>query len=203
MSAVHRRNGLASLAFRLRALFGRNRLERSMDEELRQHLELQAEDNRRRGMDAEQARRAARLDFGNVEALKEECRESWGVHFFDTLAQDIRYGVRSLARSRGFSAVVILTLGLGIGANTAVFSVVRGILLRPLPYAHGDRIMALGHSDTRAGIDDLGFSVAEVRELRAGAQSLDAVAEYHSMNFTLLGGDEPLRVRTGVVSAGM
>ena len=81
--------------------------------------------------------RAAVLAFGGVEGVKEECRESWGVRLLETLAQDFKYGARSLRRNPGFTAVVVLTLGLGIGANTAVFSVVRGVLLRPLPYARG------------------------------------------------------------------
>jgi predicted permease len=133
--------------------------------------------------------------------VKEECRQSAGVHFFDTLGQDLRIGWRGLRRTRGFTAAVVLTLGLGIGANTAVFSVVRGILLRPLPYAHGERMVVLRQGDPAAGVRSLGFSVAEVHDLGAQVRGLDAVVEYHSMNFTLLGGDEPRRVRTGVVSA--
>ena len=97
--------------------------------------------------------------------------------------------------------MVVLTLGLGIGANTAVFSVVRGVLLRPLPYARGQEVVALRQPAARAGIEDLGFSVKEVEDYGALTPGLESVVEYHSMNFTLLGGPEPQRVRTGVVSA--
>jgi predicted permease len=193
---------LRFLPFRMRALLGRRRLEQEMEEELRSHLELQEEAAQRRGLDPAEARRQARVEFGNVLALKEECRESWGLAHLDDLVQDVRTGLRGLRRNPGYTAVVVLTLGLGIGANTAIFSVVRGILLRPLPYAEGERIVALSHGVPEAHASNLGFSVAEVDDLRRLAHSLDALAEYHAMTFTLLGGAEPLRVRTAVVSAG-
>jgi predicted permease len=193
---------LSSLAFRLRRLLARSRAEDEMDEELRGHLARQIEANERAGMSPAEARRSAALAFGSVESLKEECRESWGVHVLDTVLQDARFAIRGLRRNPGYAAVVVLTLGLGIGANTAIFSVVNGILLRPLPWAEGDRIVALRHDTPNTNASDIGFSVPEVRDLGRLSQSLDAVAEYHQMNFTLLGGAEPLRVRTGVVSAG-
>jgi predicted permease len=196
------RQRLRSLLFPVRTLVGRGKLERDMDEELRLHVEMQAQHNRGHGMAPEEARRAARIGFGSVDAVKEDCRQSVGVHFLDTLAQDVRFGLRGLLRTRGFTAAVVLTLGLGIGANTAVFSVVRGILLRPLPYAHGERMVVVRQGDANSGVRSFGFAVAEVREIGERAGTLDGVAEYHTMNFTLLGGDEPLRVRTGVVSAG-
>ena len=193
---------LRSLRFRLGALVRRDRLETEMDEELRLHLERQSEENERAGMSPGEARRAAQLAFGSVDSLKEECRESWGVQLFDSVSQDVRFGLRGLRRNPGFTAVVVLTLGLGIGANTAIFSVVSGILLRPLPYREGDRIVALRHDTPNTNASDLGFSVPELQDLRRLSTSLDVVSEYHQMNFTLLGGAEPLRVRTAVVSAG-
>ncbi len=193
---------LRSLPFRLRAFVQRGRLERDMNEELWSHFEQQVEENQRAGMSPEEARRAASIAFGSVDCVKEECRESWGVHFVDTLVQDCRVGLRGLVRNPGYTAVVVLTLGLGIGANSAIFSVVNGVLLRPLPYAHGDRIVALRQELPKVGGGDIGFSVLEVAELRRLSRSLDAVSEFHSMTFTLLGGEEPLRVRTAVVSSG-
>jgi predicted permease len=172
-----------------------------MDDELRQHLERQIEDNLRRGMPPEQARRAALVSFGNLDAVKEDCRDSWGVRFLETLAQDVRYGIRGLRRNPGFSAVVVATLGLGIGANTAIFSVVRGVLLRPLPYADGERLVAVRLPDARSGNPDLGFAIRELADLREQGADLEGLVEYHSMNFTLFGGAEPERVQTGVVSA--
>src|SRR5262245_23824084 len=185
----------------LRAWLSRGRMERELDEELRVHLELEAAEARRRGEGPDEARRRAAVTFGGLERVKEECRDSWGVRFLETLAQDLKYGARSLRRNPGFTAVVAVTLGLGIGANTAVFSVVRGVLLRPLPYARGQDVVALHQPAPNAGARDLGFSVLDVHDYGALTPSLEDVVEYHSMNFTLLGGPEPQRVRTGVVSA--
>ncbi|PYQ18782.1 MAG: hypothetical protein DMF79_14135 [Acidobacteria bacterium] len=192
---------LTRLRALVRALLKRERVEHELDAELRLHLELEAERLRRAGASPAEASRAALVSFGGVDRVKEECRDSWGARFLETLAQDVRYGARNLRRNPGFTAVVVLTLGLGIGANTAVFSVVRGVLLRPLPYERGHEVVALRQAAPRAGIDDLGFSVKEVQDYREQSRTLEDVVEYHSMNFTLLGGIEPQRVRTGVVSA--
>ena len=178
----------------LRALFARDRVERELAEELRHHLELEAD--RLRAGGASEPGRGAVIAFGGVEGVKEECRQSWGVRMLETLAQDFKYGARSLRRNPGFTAVVALTLGLGIGANTAVFSVVRGVLLRPLPYERGQEVVALQQPLPQSNIEDLGLSVKEVQDYAAQTPSLQDVVEYHSMNFTLLGGPEPQRVRT-------
>jgi len=192
---------LDRLRHMLRSFLFRAREEQALDEEIRFHLDQEAERHGRAGLPPEEAKRAARLGFGGLEGIKEDCREAWGVRFWETLVQDVRYGARSLRRNPGFTAVAVLTLGLGIGANTAVFSVVRGVLLRPLPYARGEEVVALHQPVPQAGNPDLGFSVKEVQDYRALTPSIEDVVEYHSMNFTLLGGDEPQRVRTGVVSA--
>jgi putative ABC transport system permease protein len=185
----------------LRALFSRRRVERELDDELRMHLELETEKRLRDAGSADEARRGAVISFGAVESVKDEVRESWGIRFLETLGQDLKYGARSLRRNPGFTGVVALTLGLGIGANTAVFSVVRGVLLRPLPYSRGQQVVALHQPAPQSGIEDIGFSVKDVQDYASLTPSLEDVVEYHSMNFTLLGGPEPQRVRTGVVSA--
>ena len=190
-----------TLAFRLRALLKRDRLESEMDEELRFHLERATEESLARGLAPEEARRQALVALGGLEATKEDCRESWGVRTLETLAQDVRYGLRGLRRNPGYTAAVLLTLALGIGANTAVFSVVNAVLLRPLPYKRGDQVVLLRQPERVSGSADIGFSVPEVRDYREQTRTLDSVVEYHSMNFTLFGGTEPRRVRTGVVSA--
>ena len=185
--------------FNLRALFHKNRAEREMDDELRFHLENQIEQNIASGMSAEEARSAALRQFGNVGVIKEECRDSWGVRFINELAQDLRYGLRQLRRNPGFTAVAVLTLALGIGANTAIFSVVNGVLLNPLPYRQPDRLVALysrAADSSRGSISYPNF-LDWVRDNR----SFSALAAYRPYSFNLTGEGEPERVPAEMVSA--
>src|SRR5438132_3303368 len=114
------------------------------------------------------------------------------------VVRDVRAGMRSLRASPGFTFAIVLTLALGIGATTAIFSVVDAVLLRPLPYANGARLLRI--VQPAAGVENAGLSPLEIADLRAQTRALDAVVEYHGMQFTLLGGAEPERVATGVVS---
>jgi predicted permease len=185
----------------MRALLQKDKVERDMDRELRFHLEMETEGNVRRGMSLTEARREALLRFGGVEKFKEECREVRGAPLIDSLFQDIRYGVRILVRNPGFTVVAVLTLGLGIGANTAIFSVIYGVLMRPLPYKDGNQLVIVQQQAPLAHLLNIPFSVKEVQDYREQNQTLEGVVEHHSMSFTLLGGQEPQRVQTGVVSA--
>src|SRR6185295_10729130 len=113
---------------------------------------------------------------------------------------DLRYGVRRLRGNPGYTLVVIIVLALGIGANTAIFSLVNGVLLQPLPYEGGDRLVILRQSAPKAGVENLPFSVKEIEDYRAATQTFEAVVEYHNMGFTLLGHGDPEQTNTGVVS---
>ena len=116
------------------------------------------------------------------------------------LTRDLRYALRSLSRSPGFALTVVLTLGLGIGANTAIFSVVRGVLLRPLPHRDGDRLMYLRHSVDGPGGENILFSVPEILDFRTGAPSLGGIAEYSQMDYTMQGAGDPVRIKVGLVT---
>jgi putative ABC transport system permease protein len=122
------------------------------------------------------------------------------INFFDHLRQDLAYGLRGLARNPGFAAVVVLTLALGIGANTAIFSVVHGVLMRPLPYKAPERLVILHQAAPKIGDDSFGFSVLDFTDFREKTRAFASLSEYHSMWFILLGRPEPERVQTGVVS---
>src|SRR6476660_3376702 len=116
------------------------------------------------------------------------------------LISDLRYAVRSLSRARGFTLAVVLTLGLGIGANTAIFSVVRGVLLKPLPHRDGERLVYLRQSADGPGQANLTFSVPEVRDLRGGAPSLAGIAQYSSWSAIHQTKDEVARIDVGLVT---
>src|SRR5215471_13167611 len=137
---------LSQLRLRLISLARRGRFEREMDEEMRFHLEMQTEQNLESGMAMEEARYAARRQFGNQTWLKEVSREMWSLNSIETLIQDLRYGARILLKNPWFTLVAIITLSLGIGANTTIFSLINSLLLKPIPFPQADRLALVWQS---------------------------------------------------------
>ncbi|MDQ2919595.1 MAG: ABC transporter permease, partial [Verrucomicrobiota bacterium] len=122
------------------------------------------------------------------------------VRLLENFRQDLAYGIRGLVRHPGFAAVVVLTLALGIGANTAIFSVVHGVLMRPLPYRAPEQLVILNQAAPKIGDQSFGFSVPDFSDFRERARAFSGMSEYHSMWFILLGRPDPERVQTAVVS---
>jgi len=192
---------LSKIGSLLRNLTLRERNDQELDEEVRGYAELLAEEKIKAGMPPAQARREAVLELGGVEQVKEQVRDVRTGAWLETFLQDIRQGVRILRNNLGFSVLVIATLALGIGANTAIFSLVYGVLLKPLPYANGGQLVVLHQQATHANMMNVPFSVKEMADYRDHSSSLAALVEYHSMPFLLYGNDVAERVDTGVVSA--
>lgn len=185
----------------LAALIGRRRYQEELDEEVAFHLEMETEKLVAEGWSTAAARREAVRRFGGVEPVKTACRDARGTLFWDDVGQDLRFAARTLVRSPGFTVAAVLTLALGLGANAALFSVVHGVLLAPLPYDHGDRLVTIRQSASGGGFDRVDLSILEIEDYRARTETFEALAEYHRMSFTLLGMDEPDEVLTGIVSA--
>jgi predicted permease len=175
-------------------------MDRELDAEVRFHIEMETQKYVSQGMAPAEARWLAHRNFGAMEKHKEEARDARGITWFEELAADLRYGARTLRKNPGFAALAIVTLGLGIGANTAIFSVINGVLLKPLPYENGDRLVLLQQSAPRINQQNFGISIKELYDYREQLASFDGLVEFHQMSFDLLKRGEPDRVATGVVS---
>jgi len=184
---------LHDLLFRLRTLLRRPATENELDDELRFHLERQIDKYVRSGMSETEAVRRARLEFGGLDQVKDECREARGVSFVETLVQDLHYTARTLLHSPAFTACAVLTLALGIGANTAIFSVVNRVLLNPLPYPNSQELLAARQNDSRPNLKDI------QRQTNSFASSGGVNIE--PMDFT--GSGEPVRVHAAYIDAGL
>src|SRR5262249_52015802 len=199
---------LDKVRLRLRSLCRRPNVDFELEAELRFHLDQLIEENLSSGMPPEEARRAAQRMIGGIAQWEEECRDMRRVNFVEDLVQDIRYTIRSLAKSPGFTGVVVATLALGIGANIAIFTIVRGVLLRPLDYPKPDRLMYLTAEAPVIGGVLNALSAPEYIEFRKMNRSFAEVgaystggAAYTTGEVNLAAGDRPLRVRSISVDA--
>ncbi len=172
--------------------------DQELKEELEAHLRMAAQDRVDRGESSAEARANAKREFGNSGLIAEVTRETWGWAGLYRFVQDVRYGARVLRRNPVFAAVAIFTLALGIGATTAIFSVVYGVLLRPLPYDKPEQIVRLWGEDAKA--NRISFSDVNFNDVRAQSHSFEGLAEYHFGVEAVSGGSEPKRVPVAEVS---
>ena len=177
----------------LRRLFTRKQMEAELDKELRFHFESQVADKVRSGIAESEARRLTRLEFGGIDQIKEDCRESRGTLWLESILQDIRYGLRQLRKSPGFTIAAVTTLAVGIGAATAIFSVVDSLLLRPLPYPKAPHIVRIWMTFAPRGMMEIPLSEPEFLEFRQ-SQNLAHVAGFSVGTLTLTGSGDPLHV---------
>lgn len=177
---------------RVRALFRKNQLDSEMNDEMRLHLELQTERNRAAGMSAEDARFAAQRQFGNVASVQEQAREQRGFIWLEQMGQDLRFGARQLRRNPGFAVTAIATLALGIGATTAIFSVVNGVLLKPLPYAEPAQLVQVFETWGPGGHNPV--SPGAMLDWREQGTLFEGFAAYTNVALNLTGTGEPERV---------
>ena len=189
------------LLYRLRALLRRKSMESELDEELRAHFDRQVEKHIRSGLSPEEAKRRARLEFGGSGPVKEECRDVRGVSFIEIAIQDLRYAVRTLRKSPGFTVVAVLTLALGIGANTAIFSVVDGVLLAPLPYAQPDRLAVVWESNLHYGWH-VWISYLNFRDWQRDSRSFEQMGAFYYQARDLTAPGAPEHVDGKEISSG-
>ena len=178
---------------RLYGLLRKGRLEDDMEAELRFHLLMRTRENIARGMTPEEAERDARRHFGNLGLIKERCRDIRGGGMMETFLQDLRYGARVLAKHRGFTAVAVLTLALGIGANTAIFSVVNELLLRPLPFSDAERLVMVWEVAPNGRRQNT-TSRANFRAWREQSTTFAGMAAFSDQRLPLTGDGEPEEV---------
>lgn len=196
---------LTDLAYRLRALVFRTSVERELDEELRAHLDALERKHIAAGLAPAEAARRARIEFGGLEQVAEACRDSRGVSLVETLWADLRYAGRLLRKDFGFNAIAILTLALGIGASTTVFSVVHRVLIERLPYPEAERIVLpsrLPPPGVQLGFDDLPWGRYEFNTFAAETQTFESLGAFIGDGFNLAGMGEPVRLEGVRASAG-
>jgi hypothetical protein len=188
------------LRFRLRAILRRHQEESDLNDELRFHFEKQVEKLRHVGMSEAEARRRARVLFGGHEQVKEDCRDSRGTSFVENARQDLRYAARQLRANPTFAVVIILTLALSIGANSAIFSVFHGVLIQPLPYRQPDRLVRIFLSNS--AYPKFPLNPFDFRDFRARSTSFEEMAAYMRGDMQLSGAGEPVRLHGFAITSG-
>src|SRR6266571_5179387 len=188
------------LAARLRGLFGHKRLERELDDEVRFHLEMQIEDNLKAGMNPEEARYAALRSFGGMEPMKERYRERRAFALIETMAQDLRYAVRTLRKSPGFTTTSVSVLALAIGANTAMFSVLNAVLFRPLPYRSPKQLAMLWSEIPSQDVREGRSAYLSVEQWRSQSQSFADMAFFDPVSVTLTSATEAEHISVARIS---
>ena len=191
---------LSSIRTFLSYLFRRGSFEREMEDEFRSHLALRAAELEQQGLSKEAAQRKARIEFGGYQKYKEECREALGTRLLQELWQDVRYGLRQLRRNPGFTIVVVLTLALGIGATTAIFSVVEGVLLKPLPFKNPGQLIRIYQNNPQLGYSRMMDSSADIEDVRRQNSVFQNVALFRNSANTLTGAGEAEQIAGALVS---
>jgi putative ABC transport system permease protein len=176
----------------------RDRMMEELDQDIRSHIEIETQDNIGRGMSPDEARRAATLKFGNATRVREDAREVWSLVWLEQLVQDLRYGSRALWKSPSFTVVAVLTLALGIGANTAIFSVVYAVLLRPLPYQDASQLVLLNETTPKVGT--VSVSYPNFIDWRSQSHTFSKMAAVHEVGFNLTGVSRPENIKGLAVS---
>ena len=192
---------LSRLSSLSRHFFQRQQREKELDEELRSVLELLTEQKMREGMSLEEARRAAKVELGGIEQVKESVREARTGAWLDTLGRDVRYGLRTLRKNPGFTATAVITLALGIGATTAIFSFLDAWLIKPLPYPQPDRLLVLLSHNEKQGWTSHGVtSNADFLDFQKQSTSFEQLAGWTQRDFSVTGGGPPVLVDGGQVT---
>lgn len=193
---------LRAFFLRMGGLFNKETRDHEFSAELEAHLQMHIEDNLRSGMNVEEARRQAILKLGGVDQVKEQYRERGGILFLESLWQNLRFALRMLGKNPGFTTVVVLTLALGMGANTAIFSLVDGVLLRPLPYQEPERLVVFLQSYPSVGLSRWGISQYLFASFREQTRSFERSAALSTSGVNLSGMEEPVRLQATYVTAG-
>jgi putative ABC transport system permease protein len=193
---------LQSVVAGIRALFRKKQVEQEMDEELRCYLDAAVKDKMRSGLSQEEAQRAARVEMGSMDAVKEEIRSAGWESNVEAIGQDLRFGARVLRRNPGFTAVAALTLALGIGGTAVVFSLLDAVLLRPLPYPHSERLFRLFplEGERKRGVEQATY--ADFRDWQLQTRTFESLAAYQGESLNLTGTAEPERLEASTITAG-